>query len=121
MAKGLRQLEAFEGDVLEAYDRTFQVEYESFGQTFQHDLIPDGVNIPLTNANRSEFVKEYLKFYFTTSIAKQFNAFSEGFHLVTLGSAIQVSTITVLGTFFRLEQYPVTNRYSYSSLCHIAL
>ncbi|KAH7048105.1 hypothetical protein BKA57DRAFT_464140 [Linnemannia elongata] len=90
LAKGLRQLEAFEGDVLEAYDRTFQVEYESFGQTFQHDLIPDGVNIPLTNANRSEFVKEYLKFYFTTSIAKQFNAFSEGFHLVTLGSAIQL-------------------------------
>lgn len=90
LAKGLRQLETFEGDVLEAYDRTFQVEYESFGQTFQHDLIPNGVNIPLTNANRGEFVKEYLKFYFTTSIAKQFNAFSEGFHLVTLGSAIQL-------------------------------
>ncbi|KAG0377616.1 putative E3 ubiquitin-protein ligase HTD2, partial [Mortierella sp. AD032] len=90
LAKGLRQLETFEGDVLEAYDRTFQIEYESFGQTFQHDLIPDGVNIPLTNTNRSEFVKEYLKFYFTTSIAKQFNAFSEGFHLVTLGSAIQL-------------------------------
>ncbi|KAG0274903.1 putative E3 ubiquitin-protein ligase HTD2 [Linnemannia exigua] len=90
LAKGLRQLETFEGDVLEAYDRTFQIEYESFGQTFQHDLIPDGVNIPLTNTNRIEFVKEYLKFYFTTSIAKQFNAFSEGFHLVTLGSAIQL-------------------------------
>lgn len=90
MARGLSQLESFEGDVLEAYDRTFQVEFESFGQTFQHDLVSDGANIPLTNANRGEFVKEYLKFYFTSSIAKQFNAFSEGFHLVTLGSAIQV-------------------------------
>ncbi|KAF9925187.1 putative E3 ubiquitin-protein ligase HTD2 [Linnemannia zychae] len=90
LAKGLRQLETFEGDVLEAYDRTFQIEYESFGQTFQHDLVPDGANIPLTNSNRNEFIREYLKFYFTTSIAKQFNAFSEGFHLVTLGSAIQL-------------------------------
>ncbi|KAG0086114.1 putative E3 ubiquitin-protein ligase HTD2 [Podila epicladia] len=90
LARGLSQLESFEGDVLEAYDRTFQIEFESFGQTFQHDLVPDGANIPLTNDNRGEFVKEYLKFYFTSSIAKQFNAFSEGFHLVTLGSAIQL-------------------------------
>ncbi|KAF9205089.1 putative E3 ubiquitin-protein ligase HTD2 [Podila verticillata] len=90
LARGLSQLESFEGDVLEAYDRTFQVEFESFGQTFQHDLVSDGANILLTNANRKEFVKEYLKFYFTSSIAKQFNAFSEGFHLVTLGSAIQL-------------------------------
>jgi hypothetical protein len=102
LAKGLRQLETFEGDVLEAYDRTFQVEYESFGQMFQHDLVPDGVNIPLTNANRGEFIQEYLKFYFTTSIAKQFNAFSEGFHLVTLGSAIQVTTITVFDSMLFL-------------------
>ena len=78
----------------EAYERTFQVEYESFGQTFQHDLVPDGINIPLTNENRHEYIQEYLKFYFTTSIAKQFKAFSEGFHLVTLGSAIQVFTWT---------------------------
>ncbi|KAG0000763.1 putative E3 ubiquitin-protein ligase HTD2 [Entomortierella chlamydospora] len=90
LAKGLRQLETFEGDVLEAYDRTFQIEYKSLGQTYQHDLVPNGSSIPLTNANRSEFIKEYLRFLFTTSIAKQFNAFSEGFHLVTLGSAIQL-------------------------------
>ncbi|KAG9325799.1 hypothetical protein KVV02_005723, partial [Mortierella alpina] len=90
LAKGLRQLESFEGDVLEAYDRTFQIDYESMGQTFQYDLVPDGASVPLTNENRNEFVKAYLKFYFTTSVAKQFNAFSEGFHLVTLGSAIQL-------------------------------
>ncbi|GJJ76063.1 ubiquitin-protein ligase E3 A [Entomortierella parvispora] len=90
LAKGLGQLETFEGNVQEAYERTFQVEYESFGQTFKHDLVPDGINIPLTNDNRQEYIKEYLKFYFTTSIAKQFKAFSEGFHLVTLGSAIQL-------------------------------
>ncbi|KAF9204525.1 putative E3 ubiquitin-protein ligase HTD2 [Haplosporangium sp. Z 27] len=90
LAKGLKQLETFEGDVLEAYDRTFQIEYESLGQTYQHDLVPNGASIPLTNMNRTEFIKEYLKFYFTTSITKQFNAFSEGFHLVTLGSAIQL-------------------------------
>ncbi|KAK3813070.1 MAG: hypothetical protein J3Q66DRAFT_42246 [Benniella sp.] len=90
LAKGLRQLETFEGDVQEAYDRTFQIEYESLGQTYQHDLVPNGAAIPLTNTNRHKFVKEYLKFYFTTSVAKQFNAFSDGFHLVTLGSAIQL-------------------------------
>ncbi|KAF9431462.1 putative E3 ubiquitin-protein ligase HTD2 [Entomortierella beljakovae] len=90
LARGLKQLETFEGDVLDAYDRTFQIEYESLGQKYQYDLVPDGASIPLTNENRSEFIKEYLKFYFTTSIVKQFNAFSEGFHLVTLGSAIQL-------------------------------
>ncbi|KAF9429612.1 putative E3 ubiquitin-protein ligase HTD2 [Podila epigama] len=90
LARGLSQLASFEGDVLEAYDRTFQIEYEAFGQTFQYDLIPDGANVPLTNDNRAEFIREYLKFYFTDSIAKQFNAFSEGFHLVTLGSAIHL-------------------------------
>ncbi|KAF9168570.1 putative E3 ubiquitin-protein ligase HTD2 [Actinomortierella ambigua] len=95
LARGLSQLQTFEGDVVEAYDRTFQVEYQSFGQTFTHDLVPDGANIQLTNENRNEFVKEYLKFYFTTSVARQFNAFRDGFHHVTLGSAIQ---------FFRPEE-----------------
>ncbi|KAF9586084.1 putative E3 ubiquitin-protein ligase HTD2 [Lunasporangiospora selenospora] len=90
LARGLTQLEAFEGDVEESYDRTFRIEYEVYGQTFHHDLVPNGGSIPLTNLNRAEFIREYLRFYFTTSIAEQFNAFSKGFHLVTLGSAIQL-------------------------------
>lgn len=96
----MSQLETFEGNVQEAYGWTFQVEYESFGHMFKYDLVPNGAQVPLTNDNRGEFIKEYLKFYFTTSIAKQFKAFSEGFHLVTLGSAIQVGAN---GLFFFVE------------------
>ncbi|KAK7509674.1 uncharacterized protein IWZ02DRAFT_472500 [Phyllosticta citriasiana] len=49
LAQGLRQLLEFDGDVESTFCRDFVAEVES-------PLCPNGANIPVTNANRQEFV-----------------------------------------------------------------
>lgn len=83
----------FEGDTESEYDRSFQVDIQSFGQVFTCDLKPSGAKIQLTNNNRSEFVDLYTQFVLSKSVEKQFNAFREGFQLVCQDSAIKVCGI----------------------------
>jgi hypothetical protein len=52
VAKGLRQLLAFEGDVEETFGLTFQISWEEFGATKVHELRYNGGNISVTNENR---------------------------------------------------------------------
>lgn len=52
LAVGFQKLLAFEGEVEEVYDRTFQIEYEYFGEKRVHNLKEGGDSIPLTSANR---------------------------------------------------------------------
>jgi hypothetical protein len=40
------------GDVRDAYERTFQIEYSVLGTTTTYDLKPNGADIELTNENR---------------------------------------------------------------------
>ena len=54
------------------------------------DLKPNGASIPVTNANRQEFVDLYIKWLLTESVAKQFDAFARGFHRVCGGQALSV-------------------------------
>ena len=82
LGRGLQQLLDFEGDVENTYCRTFQVESEAFGQIVTTDLKPGGGEIPVTNANKREYVELYVKYHLGTSVEKQFNAFAEGFFQV---------------------------------------
>ncbi|CAG8450723.1 5254_t:CDS:10 [Paraglomus occultum] len=90
LGKGLEQLLELEDDVESTYNRTFQIEYESFGHRITHELKPGGAHIKLTNENRQEFVDLFVDFWLNKSIKRQFNAFKEGFDLVCGGSAIQL-------------------------------
>ena len=47
-----------------------------------HDLVPDGADIPVTGANRQEFVDAYAQFLLVERVAVQFNAFYRGFRRV---------------------------------------
>ncbi|CAG8566638.1 1145_t:CDS:10 [Paraglomus brasilianum] len=90
LGKGLEQLLELEDDVESTYNRTFQIEYESFGHRITHELKASGAHIKLTNDNRQEFVDLFVDFWLNKSITRQFNAFKEGFDLVCGGSAIQL-------------------------------
>ncbi|KAF4717446.1 hypothetical protein FOZ63_007822 [Perkinsus olseni] len=54
-------------------------DYEYFGERIIVDLVPDGRNIPVTNANRYEYVERIIDWKLNESIARQFWSFKRGF------------------------------------------
>ncbi|KAF4717445.1 hypothetical protein FOZ63_007822 [Perkinsus olseni] len=50
-----------------------------FGERIIVDLVPDGRNIPVTNANRYEYVERIIDWKLNESIARQFWSFKRGF------------------------------------------
>lgn len=52
MGKSLKQMLSYDGDVQEAMDLTFAVEYEYFGAIRAYELKPGGKDIPVTKENR---------------------------------------------------------------------
>ncbi|KAI9280047.1 hypothetical protein BY458DRAFT_451487 [Sporodiniella umbellata] len=90
LGRGLETLLQYDGDIQTEYDRSFQVNIESFGHIFTYDLKPMGSDIQLTNENKFEFVDLYTKFILKSSVKKQFEAFKEGFLLVCKDSAIKM-------------------------------
>uniref|UniRef100_A0A4W3IY26 Probable E3 ubiquitin-protein ligase HERC3 n=1 Tax=Callorhinchus milii TaxID=7868 RepID=A0A4W3IY26_CALMI len=90
--KDLKELSKTEGRNLDdlLHDESSNVE-EVYGQYFvicketddhfkiQHELIPNGQNIPVEKHNRKQFVDAYVDYIFNTSVEKHFKAFAEGF------------------------------------------
>lgn len=60
-------------------DMTMSAEHTEFGTTDVVDLIPDGRNIPVTNANKSEYVRLITDLRLTKAIRRQIDAFLSGF------------------------------------------
>eukprot|EP00842_Homolaphlyctis_polyrhiza_P006083 jgi/Hompol1/6476/HPOL_002667-RA len=89
LARGLEQLLAFDGDVEETYGRMFTAELEdATGKRFSHDLHEGGSERAVTAENRQEFVDLLIDFLLVKSVAAQYEAFSDGFSMVTEGSAM---------------------------------
>jgi len=65
--------------VEEVFGLTFSVDTEVMGATLSHPLLPNGEGIPVTAANRYEYVKLFTKYQLEDSIAVQFDAFARGF------------------------------------------
>lgn len=82
LAKGLKSLLEFEGDVENTFLRNFCIEYTIFGAKKTVELKPGGKDIPLTNKNRKEYVELYAEYVLNKSIEKQFNHFEKGFRNV---------------------------------------
>lgn len=87
---GLQQLLEFEGDVENTFCRSFEVEYEAFGEVVRVELVPGGKDIPVTQHNRVEFVRLYSAWLLGGSIRDQFAAFASGFHRVCGGPALSL-------------------------------
>lgn len=69
---------------------TFNVSYDNYGMEEIVDLKTDGRNIPVTNANKKEFVDSYVNWYLNDSIKAQFDPFYEGFYKVISKESIKV-------------------------------
>ncbi|KAF4651899.1 hypothetical protein FOZ61_010070 [Perkinsus olseni] len=78
-AQGLRKFLDFQGDVEATFGLTMSTDYEYFGERIIVDLVPDGRNIPVTNANRYEYVERIIDWKVNVSIARQFWSFKRGF------------------------------------------
>lgn len=90
LGRGLRQLLAFDGDVEEVFQRSFEYSYEVFGAVKTVELKPGGSAIPVTRANRDEYVALYVDYLLTASVARQYDAFHRGFHLVCHGDILEM-------------------------------
>ncbi|XP_032229698.2 probable E3 ubiquitin-protein ligase HECTD2 isoform X2 [Nematostella vectensis] len=88
LARGLKELLSYEGDVENDLCQTFQVSFTSYGEVVTHNLKPKGDTIPVTNTNRQEYVQLYVDYLLNSSIYKQFEAFYHGFHSVCASNAL---------------------------------
>jgi len=79
MARGLRAMLTMNEDVKTSLDLTFTVEEDRFGETITIPLKPNGEDIAVTNANRSEYVDLFVQYALTKSIANKYDAFRAGF------------------------------------------
>ncbi len=90
LAKGLKQLLEFDGDVKETFCRDFVAIGERYGQLVEVPLCPNGENRAVTNRNRHEFVDLYIKYLLDTSVARQYEPFKRGFFTVCGGNALSL-------------------------------
>mmetsp|Transcript_16299 Transcript_16299/g.41318 ORF Transcript_16299/g.41318 Transcript_16299/m.41318 type:complete len:983 (+) Transcript_16299:44-2992(+) len=79
VAKGLRELLEFEGDVENTFSLDFQVTREVFGATKQFELKENGATTPVTKENREEYVNLCIQYYLYESVKNLFQSFKHGF------------------------------------------
>uniref|UniRef100_A0AAQ4QSR5 E3 ubiquitin-protein ligase SMURF1 n=1 Tax=Gasterosteus aculeatus aculeatus TaxID=481459 RepID=A0AAQ4QSR5_GASAC len=68
-----------ENDITSVLDHTFCVEHNAFGKFSQHELKPNGRNLPVTEENKKEYVRLYVNWRFMRGIEAQFLALQKGF------------------------------------------
>ena len=82
-AAGLQDLLNFEesadATVEDIFCRTFVAEHEVFGETREVEIVPGGKNIPLTAANRNQFVTAMVQYVLVDAIKPNFDEFKAGF------------------------------------------
>ncbi|KAI8368284.1 uncharacterized protein BYT42DRAFT_522115 [Radiomyces spectabilis] len=79
-----------DNDITDIIDLTFSLETDDFGTTKTVDLKPNGRDIPVTEANKHEYVKLVTEHKLTTAIKDQIGAFLQGFHDVVPAALIQI-------------------------------
>jgi E3 ubiquitin-protein ligase HECTD2 len=90
LASGLRQLLEFEGDVESTFCLDFAIEVDKYGARSQVPLCWGGEKMPVTNANRREYVDLYVKYVLDDQVKRQFEPFKRGFFTVCAGNALSL-------------------------------
>ena len=90
LARGLRQLLEFEGDVETTFCRDFVAEMDRYGAPVQVPLCPGGEKRAVTNASRNEFVELYIHYLLDVAVARQYEPFKRGFFTVCGGNALSL-------------------------------
>ena len=90
LARGLKNMLVFEGNVEEVYCSAFYLETEAFGAVTRHPLKVNGEAIPVTNENREEYVRLYVDWWLNKGISAIFEEFKGGFLKVCGGDVIKM-------------------------------
>lgn len=90
LARGLKQLLDFEGDVQSTFGLDFAIDIDKYGTTVNVPLCMGGERKPVTNANRREYVDLYVLYLLDTSVKRQFEPFKRGFYTVCGGNAFSL-------------------------------
>ncbi|GIC94053.1 HECT-type E3 ubiquitin-protein ligase [Aspergillus udagawae] len=90
LAKGLRALLEFDGDVADTFCYDFVAHVDRYGEAVAVPLCPGGETRPVTNANRREFVDLYVHYMLDTAVTRQFEPFKRGFFTVCGGNALSL-------------------------------
>ncbi|KAJ3358534.1 hypothetical protein GGF32_000312 [Allomyces javanicus] len=89
LGRGLQQLLDWDdGDVEDVFMRSFDVSVAAYGAVRTVELKPGGSNIPVTNANRHEYVALYVDWVCRKSVESPFRALRRGFLKVCGGYAL---------------------------------
>lgn len=117
LGSGLKSLLEFDGDVETVFARNFEASYEAFGAEKVVELIPGGSKIPVTNANRAQYVEAFVKWKMVDSVSESLEAFARGFRMLTatpafsLFTAAEVELLVCGETEFDLEDLERATRY----------
>ena len=79
-----------EHDITGVLDWTFSVETDEFGQHRDIDLIDNGHAIPVTEANKRDYVKAMTEYKLTTAIKPQIDSFLAGFREIVPEDLIKI-------------------------------
>ena len=90
LARGLRQLLEFDGDVQETFCRDFVAEQDRYGVVVQVPLCSGGAKRAVTNSNRKDFVDLYVHYLLDTAVTRQYEPFKRGFFTVCGGNALSL-------------------------------
>jgi hypothetical protein len=67
-----------ENDITDVLDETFSTSEDRFGEIVNIDLKPGGAEIPVTEANKKEYVNAVVEYRIHRRVQDQFEAFMEG-------------------------------------------
>lgn len=90
LARGLRQLLDYDGDVEQTFCLDFVIDTDRYGTTVQVPLCPGGERKPVTNSNRREYVDLYVRHVLDSAVTRQFEPFKRGFYTVCGGNAFSL-------------------------------
>ena len=89
LAKGLRQLLAFDGDVENIFCRTFEDDDPAGLPGATIELMPNGASTNVTSENREDYVNALCDYRLREAVRVQFDRFAKGFWRVLGQSSIE--------------------------------
>ena len=79
-----------QSNTVDSMSLTFCTSYDNFGMEQLVEFKAGGAHVPVTNANKQEFVDLYVDWLLNTSVAAQFTPFYKGFYKVISLESIKV-------------------------------
>jgi E3 ubiquitin-protein ligase HECTD2 len=90
LARHLKQILEYEGNVANDIGIFFEVDTVHYGKVQHHCLVDGGDRRLVTNKTREEYVDLYVDYALEKSIRKQFEPFARGFYKVCHGNALSL-------------------------------